>query len=165
MQETQGTWVQSLDWEDPLEEGMATHSSILAWRLPWTEELGGLQSSGSQRIRYNWSNLACIQIVVNSVIATYCHFLGLIEYVYFIVCSITLEEISGHKNLARTLHRSFHLVLFSLSPYSVLFPYLTPLHYNFSENENLYLFQPFFPFLFKILQDALQCNKFTTNNN
>ena len=144
---------------------MATHSSILAWRLPWTEELGGLQSSGSQRIRYNWSNLACIQIVVNSVIATYCHFLGLIEYVYFIVCSITLEEISGHKNLARTLHRSFHLVLFSLSPYSVLFPYLTPLHYNFSENENLYLFQPFFPFLFKILQDALQCNKFTTNNN
>ena len=165
MQETQGTWVQSLDWEDPLEEGMATHSSILAWRLPWTEELGGLQSGGSQRIRYNWSNLACIQIVVNSVIATYCHFLGLIEYVYFIVCSITLEEISGHKNLARTLHRSFHLVLFSLSPYSVLFPYLTPLHYNFSENENLYLFQPFFPFLFKILQDALQCNKFTTNNN
>ena len=144
---------------------MATHSSILAWRLPWTKELGGLQSSGSQRIRYNWSNLACIQIVVNSVIATYCHFLGLIEYVYFIVCSITLEEISGHKNLARTLHRSFHLVLFSLSPYSVLFPYLTPLHYNFSENENLYLFQPFFPFLFKILQDALQCNKFTTNNN
>ena len=95
----------------------------------------------------------------------YCHFLGLIEYVYFFVCSITLEEISGHKNLARTLHRSFHLVLFSLSPYSVLFAYLTPLHYNFSENEDLYLLQPFFPFLFKILQDALQCNKFTTNNN
>ena len=41
MQETQ---VQSLDWEDPLEKGMATHSSILAWRIPWTEELGGLYS-------------------------------------------------------------------------------------------------------------------------
>ena len=38
--------VQSLDWEDPLEEGMATHSSILAWRIPWTEEPGGLQSMG-----------------------------------------------------------------------------------------------------------------------
>ena len=38
------TWVQSLGWEDPLEEGMATHSNILAWRIPWTEEPGGLQS-------------------------------------------------------------------------------------------------------------------------
>ena len=40
-------------WEDRLEEGMATHSSILAWRIPWTEEPGGLQSMGSQRIRHN----------------------------------------------------------------------------------------------------------------
>ena len=40
------TWVRSLDQEDPLEKEMATHSSILAWRIPWTEELGGLQSSG-----------------------------------------------------------------------------------------------------------------------
>ena len=40
------TWVQSLSWEDPLEEGMAAHSSILAWRIPWTEEPGGLQSLG-----------------------------------------------------------------------------------------------------------------------
>ena len=38
------TWVQSLAWEDPLEKGMATHSSILAWRIPWTEELGGLHT-------------------------------------------------------------------------------------------------------------------------
>ena len=49
----QETWVQSLGWEDPLAEGMATHSSILAWRIPWTEEPGGLQSMGSQRIRHN----------------------------------------------------------------------------------------------------------------
>ena len=41
-------------WEDPLEEGMATHSSILAWRLTWTEEPGGLQSMGSQRVRHEW---------------------------------------------------------------------------------------------------------------
>ena len=41
------TWVQSLGWEDPLEEGMATHFSILAWRIPWTEESGWLQSMGS----------------------------------------------------------------------------------------------------------------------
>ena len=42
------TWVRSLGWEDPLEEEMATHSSILAWRIPWTEEPGRLQSMGSQ---------------------------------------------------------------------------------------------------------------------
>ena len=53
MQETQEMWVQSLGWEDPLEEEMATHSSILAWRIPWTEEPGGLQSRGSQRVRNN----------------------------------------------------------------------------------------------------------------
>ena len=45
--------VQSLDWEDPLEKGMASHSSILAWRIPWTEEPGGLQSMGLQRVRYD----------------------------------------------------------------------------------------------------------------
>ena len=42
----QEIWVRSLGWEDPLEKEMATHSSILAWRIPWTEELGGLQSTG-----------------------------------------------------------------------------------------------------------------------
>ena len=46
----QETWVQSLGWEDPLEKGMATYSSILAWRIPWTEEPGGLQSMGLQRV-------------------------------------------------------------------------------------------------------------------
>ena len=44
------TWVQSLGWEDPLEKGLTTHSSILARRIPWMEELGGLQSMGSQSI-------------------------------------------------------------------------------------------------------------------
>ena len=46
----QETWVGSLGQEDPLEKGMATHSSILAWGIPWTEEPGGLQSTGSQRV-------------------------------------------------------------------------------------------------------------------
>ena len=47
------TWVRSLGWEDPLEKGKATHSSILAWRIPWTEEPSGLQSLGSQGVRYD----------------------------------------------------------------------------------------------------------------
>ena len=50
MQETQ---VQSLGQEDPLEKGMATHSNILAWRIPWTEEPGGIKSVGSQRVRHD----------------------------------------------------------------------------------------------------------------
>ena len=52
----QETWVQSLGWEDPLEKEMVTHSSILAWRIPWMEEPGGrLQSMGSPRVRHDWA--------------------------------------------------------------------------------------------------------------
>ena len=58
MQETQETWVQSLGGEDPLKEEMAIHSSILFWRIPWTEEPGGLQSTGLQRVRHDWRDLA-----------------------------------------------------------------------------------------------------------
>ena len=47
------TWVRSLGWEDPLEKEMATHSSTLAWRIPWTEEPCKLQSTGSQRVRHD----------------------------------------------------------------------------------------------------------------
>ena len=47
------TWVQSLGQEDPLGKGMATHSSILAWRIPWTEEPGGLQSIGLQKVGHD----------------------------------------------------------------------------------------------------------------
>ena len=50
--------VQSLGWEDPLEEVMATHSSILAWRIPGTEKPGGLWSIGSQKVGHDWSDLA-----------------------------------------------------------------------------------------------------------
>ena len=53
MQEPQEPWVRSLGQEDPLEEGMTTHSSILAWRIPWTEEPGGLQYIGSERVRHD----------------------------------------------------------------------------------------------------------------
>ena len=52
MQETQAGF---LDWEDPLEKGVAIHSSIIAWRIPWTEEPGGSQTAGSQRVRHNWA--------------------------------------------------------------------------------------------------------------
>ena len=49
----QETWVQSLGWEDRLEKGLATHSSTLAWKIPWMEEPGGLQSTGPQRVGHD----------------------------------------------------------------------------------------------------------------
>ena len=49
----QGPWVSSLGWEDPLEKGITTHSSVLAWEIPWTEEPGRLQFTRLQRVRYN----------------------------------------------------------------------------------------------------------------
>ena len=52
----QETWIQSLGWEDLLEKGMATHSSILAWRIPWTGKPGGLQSMGLQSVGCNWAH-------------------------------------------------------------------------------------------------------------
>ena len=54
----QETCAPSLDQEDPLEEGVATHSSVLAWKMPWTEEPGGLQSMVSQKVRHDWSDWA-----------------------------------------------------------------------------------------------------------
>ena len=56
------TWVRSLGWEDPPEEGMATHSSLLAWRIPWTQESGGLQSMGSPRVRHSWATKRSIAL-------------------------------------------------------------------------------------------------------
>ena len=58
MQEMEATQVWSLGWEGPLEKSMASHSTILAWRIPWTEEPGGLQSIGLQRAGHNWRDLA-----------------------------------------------------------------------------------------------------------
>ena len=58
------TWVLSVGWEDPLEKGMATYSSILAWKIPWAEEPGRLQAMGSQRVGHNWATNTRQQWVV-----------------------------------------------------------------------------------------------------
>ena len=64
-QETHETWVQFLGREDPLEEGMTTHSSILIWKIPWTEEPGGLQSKASQGVRHDWVTKCGYRWLVN----------------------------------------------------------------------------------------------------
>ena len=72
----QETWVQSLGGEDPLEGEMATHSSIHAWEIPWTEEPGGLQSMGSQRVRHSWSDSACTHGNNKQILCCDCRGLG-----------------------------------------------------------------------------------------
>ena len=56
------TRIPSLGWEDPLEKGTATHSSILDWKIPWTEEPGGLYSMGLQRVRHDWATNTFISV-------------------------------------------------------------------------------------------------------
>ena len=77
------TWVQSLDREDPLEKEMATHSSILAWRIPWTEELGTLQSMGLQS-RTQLSNFTSLSL---------CHVLGPAPFPPVLLPYLVLQKI------------------------------------------------------------------------
>ena len=87
MQELQGKRVQSLGREDPLEEEMATPSSILAWRIPWTEEPGRIQSVGSQRVGHGRSDLARMQGISFII----CH--RWIDITYLIILRVLLAEI------------------------------------------------------------------------
>ena len=75
----QETWFWFLCWEDSLETGMATHSSILAWRIPWTEEPGGLQSMGSQRVGHGWTTNHHLPKVVHSLTGGQTYFLSVLH--------------------------------------------------------------------------------------
>ena len=77
----QETRVQSLGQEDPLEKGMATHSSIPAWRIPWAEEPGGLQSIGSQRVRHDWSDLALMHTWAKKIMSRWQWCVSLLSWV------------------------------------------------------------------------------------
>ena len=74
----QETWVRFLGWDDPLEEGMATHSSVLAWRIPGTSEPGGLPSMGSHRVRHDCTDLAAAAALAhfNSLFCNFIHCFG-----------------------------------------------------------------------------------------
>ena len=82
-------WLWSLGWEDPLEKEMATHSSILAWKIPWTEEPDGLQFLGSQRVRHNWSRAHT---------HTHTHIQTMDYYAV-----LNISELSGHEKIWRKL--------------------------------------------------------------
>ena len=102
----QETGVQFLGQEDPLEEGMATHSSILAWRTPWTEDPDGLQSIGSQRVGYDWSNLARLCTTIKYSISS-------VKYQHSCIITPWLVN-SGNKYFSSALsftNRNIHFIL------------------------------------------------------
>jgi len=101
MQEMQEIWVWSLDQEYALEAEMATHSSILPWRIPWTEEPGRLWSIASQRVRRDWSNLASMNLnnfagqLLPLKTTTHENLLGVwIQIEEFFVCVLKANEMS-----------------------------------------------------------------------
>ena len=87
MQEMSETWVWSLSWEDSLEKGMATHSTILVWEIPWTEEPDRLPSMGSQNIRHNWVTE------------------------YNICCTVSLKEVTRKRNFGNGYTGSMYYFL------------------------------------------------------
>ena len=95
MQETQ---VQSLGWDDFLEKEMATHSSILAWKIPWTEEPGRLQSMGSQRVGHDWETSLCftsLHFTLDQSTSLSCHFRYLSIITLFFFWTFYLAFLAG----------------------------------------------------------------------
>ena len=124
------TWVRSLGWKDPLEEGMATHSSILAWRILWTEEPGGLQSMGLQRIGQtewlstkHWLYSLCCTVYSYSLLI-----LSIMDFTY--LSPIPLLPLTSSISPLGPL--VYSLYLYSLSPSFLLYSLLLLLLSSFS---------------------------------
>ena len=108
------TQVQCLCQEDPLEEGMVTHSSILTGRIPWTEEPGGLQSMRSQRVRYDWSDWAC----------THCMFSATFSF-WFNILFVRFIHVGESESVSHSV-MSNSLWLHGLQPARLLCPWNSP---------------------------------------
>ena len=124
------TWVWSQDWEDRLEEGMTTHSSILAWRIPWTKESGRLQSMGSQRVRHDWMTFTSFHLPWSGSghsdslrwclgECSQCLFLWLsFEFLLFLVKLLLFTQLFIKHGLMEFLGFVLNLVTISFQPHS-----------------------------------------------
>ena len=95
----QETWVRSLDQEDPREKEMATHSSILAWKIPWIEDPGGLQSTGSQRVRHDWATSLSL-----SLWGSFCYLQLNLNVIKSFLWSINYNQRDGNRDSAQTVN-------------------------------------------------------------
>ena len=107
------TWVRSLGWEDSLEKEMATHSSTLAWKIPWTEEPGRLQSVGSQRMGQDWVTSLSKYLISNFMLVAYWNCIYLANTVLLSIMSNGLNVLSG-KFKKSLINSKLYLVLGSL---------------------------------------------------
>ena len=106
-----GHWFNSLGRGDPLEEKMATHSSMLAWRIPRTVQPGGLQSTELQRVGHNWRNSAYThthKVITEIVYIPFCHFLTLKSVMYFAPLAYfdsdwLISSVNSHLSLVATI--------------------------------------------------------------
>ena len=110
------TWVRSLGREDPLEKEVATHSSILAWRIPWTEEPGRLESTGSQRVRYDWATSLSLCLKCSLGISNFLEEIsGLSHSIVFLPCTDHCGRLSYLSLLfIGTLHSNGYIFPFLL---------------------------------------------------
>ena len=123
----QKTWVLSMVWEDRLEEGMVTHFNILIWRIPWTEEPGGLWSTGLRRGRHDWSNWVCTY-TSETVTITYAKNAdssspkasSCLLYLIVVVAYVTAQNLSVVYSVINYSHYNYFIVLLTLGtmPYS-----------------------------------------------
>ena len=122
--------VQSPGWKDPLEEEMATHSSILAWRIPWTEQPGGLQSMGSQRVRHDWAANTSTFIYMCVCVCVHCSLLTLTLSPGFYFSCACMLSCFNHVWLFVTLwtvaHQAALSIGFSRQEYWSGLPFLSP---------------------------------------
>ena len=110
--------VQFLGWKDPLEEEMATHFSLLAWRIPWTEEPGGQQSIGLQRVGHDWSEFTCTHILVLN--------RGRYLWMHFTLCAFVLSCVYLFATTGAIAHQTPLSMEFSRQEYWSGLPFPAP---------------------------------------
>ena len=110
------TWVRSLGAEDPLEKGKATHSSILAWRIPWTEESGGLQSVGLQRVWHNWATKHTHSYFIHfPLMLMFCTIMAQLSKLKVNIGTVIINEMTDFIRILQALQTNF-FVCFKINP-------------------------------------------------
>ena len=166
MQETQ-MWVWSLCREDPLEEGLATHSRILAWRIPCTKELGRLQAIGSQRIGHDWSDLALTHTGTSykwnhpAFVFLWLAYLTQHNVLKIYLCGSAYQNFLSFKSTSYSIVWIDHILFFHWSMDNGLFPHFGHCEWCFYKHGCTDIcLRPCFQFLWVYTQNGIFCFSF-----